>query len=562
MVLVGEKKRAHAIAVFFSLCMTMWIKRFHENWKPALTVALVSIPLSIALAVASGATPMMGIITAVWAGLLAAIFGGSQFNIVGPAGALSGMLAAYALTHGAAALPTLAIATGIAIGIAYALKLERYLVLIPNTVMYGFSLGVALTIGLNQLNAAFGLSGIPAHEHFFMNVWESVMHLYGMSIASVAVFLVFLGALFVLVRYFPKLPPVVAVTPIAVMLGALTSARILPFDVLTLGEKFSGASFSLIAMPSFSISHEVIPAALSIAVIAIIETLISAKIAQLMTKQTFNARKEMLGLSLANIGSGLCGGLPATGVFVRTGLNIKSGATHQTSQALHSVFIAVIAILLFRFVNFLPMPVIASILVFAAIRMVEMKHLVELWRVARTEFWIAILVAVLMIFVDTMVGVGFGTAAMLLFFIQKTTQGNFEMTTNGAWNVLLDRYYAGDRIDTTKSVDSVVYSFKGTLSYIDAEAHETRLVRGLPACKTVVLRLRELGIVDVDGVHAFDRIVDALEGAGKKVLLTSVTVPVEQMLQKGHAYARLKNEDRVYPNTRAALGLPERDAAH
>lgn len=136
------------------------------------------------------------------------------------------------------------------------------------------------------------------------------------------------------------------------------------------------------------------------------------------------------------------------------------------------------------------------------------------------------------------------------------------MTTNGEWNVLLNRYYSGDAIDTKKPVDSVVYSFKGSLSYIDAEAHEERLVRGLPPCRLVVLRLRELGLVDIDGVHAFDRIVDALEAAGKRVMLTSVTKPVDVMLRKGHAYARLLKEDAVFPNTRAALNLPEREQMH
>lgn len=553
------QKGAHATAVIFIARMNIWLTRISENWRSGLTVALVSIPLSIALAVASGATPAMGIITAVWAGVIAAVFGGSQYNIVGPAGALSGVLAAYALMHGAGALPMLAIVSGVAILLAYALRLERYLVLIPNTVMYGFSLGVALIIGLNQLQSAFGLSGLTTHEHFYLNVWESVTHLGSASVATVGVFVCFLAGLLFCAKRFPTLPAVVALTPFGIALGAAIHAGWVPLSVMTLGDKFPGSSLSIVGAPQFVFTPSIISAALGVAVIAIIETLISAKIGQLMTKQSFSSRKEMLGLGLANIGSGLFGGLPATGVFVRTGLNIKSGATHQTSQALHSIFIAVIAVALFRFVNFMPMPFIASVLVFAAIRMVETKHLVELWRNARTEFWIAIAVAVLMMMVDTMIGLGFGTAAMLLFFIQKTTAGNFEMTTNGEWNVLLDRYYSGDAINTTRAVDSVVYSFKGTLSYIDAEAHEERLVRGLPPCRLVVLRLRELGLVDIDGVHAFDRIVDALEAAGKQVMLTSVTKPVDVMLRKGHAYARLLKENAVFPNTRAALNLPNRE---
>ena len=137
-----------------------------SNWKSGITVSLVSIPLSISLAVAAGATPLMGIITAIWAGLLAAIFGGSNFNIVGPTGALSGILAVFAISHGANSLPALAILSGIIIIISFIFHFEKYIILIPSSVIHGFTLGVAFIIGLNQLNFALGLKNLPVHESF------------------------------------------------------------------------------------------------------------------------------------------------------------------------------------------------------------------------------------------------------------------------------------------------------------------------------------------------------------------------------------------------------------
>ena len=119
-----------------------------KNWQSGLTVALISIPLSLSLAIASGATPLQGILTAIWAGFIYAFFAGSRYNVVGPAGALSGILALYAFSHGAAALPMLAIVTGVLIYGAYLLRLERYLVFVPASSLHGFTLGVALTIGL------------------------------------------------------------------------------------------------------------------------------------------------------------------------------------------------------------------------------------------------------------------------------------------------------------------------------------------------------------------------------------------------------------------------------
>src|SRR5438552_3649157 len=130
------------------------ITRIKSNWQPGITVALVSIPLSLSLAIASQAAPIAGIITAIWAGLAASFFGSSNYNIVGPTGALSGFLAAYAMSHGACNLPMLALVSGIFILVAFIFKLERYIKLIPSSTIHGFTLGVAGIIALNQLHFA------------------------------------------------------------------------------------------------------------------------------------------------------------------------------------------------------------------------------------------------------------------------------------------------------------------------------------------------------------------------------------------------------------------------
>ncbi len=138
-------------------------KKIKENWKSGLTVSVVSIPLSISLAVAAGATPLMGVITAIWAGIAASLIGGSNFNIVGPTGALSGILVVYAVKYGVGILPLLAIIAGIMTLIVYVLRWERYIVFIPSSVVHGFTLGVAFIIGLGQVNFALGLKNLPAH---------------------------------------------------------------------------------------------------------------------------------------------------------------------------------------------------------------------------------------------------------------------------------------------------------------------------------------------------------------------------------------------------------------
>lgn len=142
------------------------------NWKSGLTVSLVAIPLSISLAVASHASPVVGILTAIWAGLVAALMGGSNYNVVGPTGALSGILASYAILHGSETLATVALLSGVIIYLAYVFRLHKYLVFVPGSAIHGFTLGVAFIIGLGQLNFALGITGLTAHEKFIDNLLE------------------------------------------------------------------------------------------------------------------------------------------------------------------------------------------------------------------------------------------------------------------------------------------------------------------------------------------------------------------------------------------------------
>ena len=214
------------------------ISKMKSNWQAGITVALVSIPLSVSLALAAGATPQMGIITAVWAGLAAAILGGSSFNIVGPTGALSGILAAYALSHGVETLPLLAILSGVLILIVFVLKLERYIVLIPASVIHGFTLGVALIIGLGQLNSAFGISPKQIHESFIGNLFETFGHIGDFVLASTVFTIAGVVFLHVLSKFLPKFPAAIILTMLGIVLGMLTEKNICDMNLATIDSKY------------------------------------------------------------------------------------------------------------------------------------------------------------------------------------------------------------------------------------------------------------------------------------------------------------------------------------
>lgn len=527
--------------------------KFKINWKAGLTVSLVSIPLSVSLAVASQSTPTAGIITAIWAGLIASLFGGSNYNIIGPTGALSGVLAAYALTNGANALPMLAIVSGVFIFIAFALKLERFLVFVPASTIHGFILGVAVIIAANQINFALGLSGLEKHEHFIENVIESFKHISETSLVAVAVFAIGLAALFAFVKWTPKLPGAIILAPIGILLGFLSQTGKIGLELQTLDSKFPDIAARLFEAPDLYFSTSILVPAFTVAVVAILETMISAKVADGMTGTKHHKRKEMFGLGLANIASGLMGGIPATAALARTSLNVKTGATDKISATISSICILLISLLLLSSFRFIPLAVIASILVFVAIRMVEKEHMIRMFKVDKKGFVLAVIVAIVTIVEDPIIGIVFGTAVALLIFMEKLSHGQFELIMSGQDKKFVKKITAEHLEEIKGDGDTIVYSVKGQLAYMNGSAHVARFEKKLNAYHNVILRMRECYFIDLDGVDAFDEIVMVIKEQKKKVMVTGVSPLIAAMLEESEEFAKLKKEGLVFGRTSEAL---------
>lgn len=528
-------------------------KKIEENWKSGITVALVSIPLSVSLAVASGASPVMGIITAIWAGLIASILGGSNFNIVGPTGALSGILAAYALLHGAEMLPVLAIVSGLLILVAWVFKLERYLVFVPASAIHGFTLGVAFIISLNQFNFAFGLSGLPAHEKFIENVGESFAHVGAFSPVALSVFLLFLAGLFAFMKFLPRVPGAIILSPIGIALGYFASKGFLPFSLETLGSKYSQMDAALFSFSAPQFDSSLIMAAFAVALVAILETMISAKIADGMTKTKHHKRKEMFGLGWANIISGFAGGIPATAALARTALNAKTGANDKISATISSIAVAIIALIFLKYFVFIPLAVIAAILVFVAVRMVEAHHFFRMYRFDKKEFFLALVVAVVTVYEDPIVGILLGTAVALVLFMERLSRGQFDLIINDLNKRIVAKITGEELKDFAHKSHTFVYSIKGQLAYINAQSHLSRFETKLNGYEHVVLRLRELYFLDLDGVDAFSEIVDLIQKQGKNVYVSSTSPLIEKMLKESPQYRELALKGCVFERTTDAL---------
>lgn len=294
-------------------------------------------------------------------------------------------------------------------------------------------------------------------------------------------------------------------------------------------------------------------AVLAVALVAILETLISAKIADAMTKTKYNQRKEVLGLGLANLASGLAGGIPATAALARTALNVKSGANHRVSQAINAIILAVIAVLFLSTFQYLPLAVVAAILVYTAFRMVAGEHFVHLYRHDKTAFYISMLVALITVVEDPILGILIGATASLLFFVHKLSQAQSEITLNKNKEMIGRLYGPSYSREELERADVLVYRFAGQMTYVNAQSHLTALRQVNGATKTVVLNFRGLFYIDVDGLDALTEIIEELEGRGLLVVLTSIGDYLLPLIAKTGWYQNKLAGGKVFGRTTEAL---------
>ena len=530
-----------------------------QNWKSGIAVSIVSIPLALALAISSGATPTQGIITAFWAGLIGGVFGSSNYNIIGPTGALAGILMTFAFTHGYEVLPIIAILSGLLISIAYLFKFDRFIIFIPQAVIHGFSLGVTFIIGMGQLDNILGIVNVPKTEHFITNVITILQNLYQ---ANWLIFIAFtLSTLFILFwnKKIPKIPGAAIISFVGIVSMLIIKHFNFSFDILTLGDKYNSIHATLFKNPfsqfnlSLLLRKDIWIISIATAIIAILETLISGQIANIMTKTKFNRHKEILGLSIANIGSGIFGGIPATAALARTALNIKSGANHKTSAIINSIFIGIISIFFIKYFELIPMFVIASILVVVAINMVEKKHFIHLIENEKTAFIISLFVALLVIVEDPIFGLIIGSVIALLIFVNKLSYGQTEILiwNNGIMteSVLKNEFIKKTIIDS----DIIVYKISGTLTYINMPAH-IETINKIKNNKYVIISLRHAFYADVDGIDYLGEIIEILKSNNNKhIVLSGINKDIQTKINHTDFYKRKLLEKKIYKRTSEAI---------
>jgi SulP family sulfate permease len=419
-----------------------------ENFLPACSVALVAIPLSIALGIASGASPMMGLATAVVAGCVAGAFGSSAFNIVGPAGALVGILLRYTSMYGVEVLPWLSLISSAMVVVTIITRLHEYCLFMPKCVFEGFTVGIALTIGLGQLDFALGLAaGPPQHIHgielspVMWRLIASVKAIHTFHIPSIVLFVVGVVGMALCYRWKATVPWIVPFTFLCVPFGILCdpdALGLIPIDIPTLQSKY-GVSSCWFAQPLTPLPQvidaasgggylDVLAGAGAVAFVGVLETLISAKIASVHAGMDFGIDEELQGLALAHFACGFCGLMPPSGVFVRANVNRTSGCTHKTSHFMHALMVLVLSAIGMRFFSFLPLSAVAAVLVTASIRMTPFAYICSLAERHKRSLGLLLVVAIISFVVDSVVGLAVGTIVALLITAKETSAGHAELS--------------------------------------------------------------------------------------------------------------------------------------
>lgn len=388
--------------------------QFIADLIAGITVAMVALPLSLAIAIASGAAPEKGIITAIIAGFLISFFGGSRFQIGGPTGAFIVVVFSIITDHGYDGLVLATFMAGIILLIAGYFRAGRLITYVPEAVVSGFTIGIAIVIATSQLPDFLGLSIEHVPADFFEKIpilWEGRG---SFQLSAFIISLFTLGSIIAFAHFFPRFPGLI----IAVGIGsAIVYLVHLPVD--TLGSRFGELPRQLPwpEFPAISASRfiELLPSAFVIAFLAGVESLLSAMVADRMSKGQHRPNAELLAQGIANIGSAFFAGLPATGAIARTATNIRAGGKTPIAGIVHAITILLIMLIATPMAGYLAMPALAALLMITAWNMSEPKKWRDYAKATNRDKFLLLLTMVLTVAIDLTIAIGVGIALGLAF---------------------------------------------------------------------------------------------------------------------------------------------------
>ena len=521
---------------------------FVHDLIAGVTVGLVALPLAMAFAISSGLSPQAGIYCAVVTGFLISALGGSQFQIGGPTGAFVVVVAGIVARHGVDGLFMCTMMAGVLLAAAGLLGFGTAVRFIPRPVVVGFTNGIALVIASTQIRDLFGLQIDHVPGEFLQRIETLAAHAGTWSPAATALAGGSLLVMLLAMRWLPKIPPY-----ILALVGGTAAVAVLGLHVETIGTRFGGIPSGLpaIHVPKFRADLIVglISPALTVAMLGAIESLMSAVVADRLSGDRHNPNVELVAQGVANVVSPLIGGLPATGAIARTATNIRSGARTPVAGIIHALTLLVILLIGAPLASYIPLSVLAAILLVVAWNMGEWREIPELLKLSRTDIAVWLVTFTLTVVADLTVAVEVGMILAALLFIRRiaetttVTEVTDDDVEGGRAHVLQD-----------KDIPDYVRIFRIHGPFLFGVTDKLDMVSdrldALPPI--VVMRLRNMTAIDATGLQAIENLAEKLHGSGRTLLLCGAREQPARLMHQAGFEAHVGREN-IVEHVQAAL---------
>jgi SulP family sulfate permease len=502
----------------------------------------------MAFGIASGVTPQAGLYTAVVAGFLISALGGSRLQIGGPTGAFVVIVAGIIAAHGISGLLIVTVMAGVILMLMAVTGLGTAVKYIPRPVTIGFTNGIAVLIASTQVKDFLGLETGAIPSEFILRMRVLVNSLSSVHGPALLVAIVSLLIILILPRLTKRVPGSI----VALALGTVAVAAF-GVPVETIGSKFGGIPTGLphVSLPQFrpELIVPLLPAAVTVAMLAAIESLLSAVVADSMSGDRHNSNMELLAQGIANLAVPFVGGIPATGAIARTATNIRSGARSPVSGMVHALTLLVILVVAAPLARFIPLATLAAILFVVAYNMSEWREVRTILKLSKADIIVWVMTFGLTVLADLTVAVEIGMLFAALLYIYRVSQTTTvapvteEYIEDGRPHVLQDKllppYVLVLRIHGP-------FLFGATEKLSEATVD----MESLP--KVVILRLRNMTAIDATGLHELEKLADRLSATGRTLLLCGARSQPEQFLRQS-PFLRYLGEQNMLPHVEAAL---------
>lgn len=522
----------------FSVMKTYTKGQFVKDVIAGIIVAIIALPLSIALALASGVGPEEGIYTAIVAGFLISFLGGSRVQIAGPTAAFATIVAGIVATKGMDGLILATVLAGVILMAMGFLRLGNLIKYIPYTITTGFTAGIAVTIAIGQVKDFLGLAypeGTVTIET--MEKLEAVIkNISTINVQALAVGLVCLAILII----WPYVNKTVPGSLIAVIAGILM-VKLLGMKVNTIGDLYEISNkLPSLRLPSFTWKEvgDILPDAFTIAILAAIESLLSCVVSDSMINSRHRSNMELIAQGVGNIGSALFGGIPATGAIARTAANIKNGGRTPIAGMVHSVTLVLILVILMPYAALIPMPCIAAILFMVAYNMSGWRSFLHLFKSSpRSDVVVLALSFVLTVVFDLVLAISAGILLGAILFMKRMS----DVTEVKGWKYV-DEEDDPDAL-SLRAVPShtLVYEISGPMFF--AAAHKILRISLREDTTCLILRMRSVNAMDATAMHSLAEFLEKCEKRGVRVILSHVNEQPKKVMDKAGLTQRIGKEN-------------------